>query len=212
MDDDAARFDARASAWDANPHRRKLARDIAAAMTAAGLFRKPIPEALDFGCGTGLLTLALAEHADQVTGLDTSAGMLAELTEKIRQAGLTNIAVLQADLAAGDPLPGHYDLIASAMALHHVADPAAVLKRLWSAAKPGAHLALADLDSENGSFHEDKAGVYHNGFDRIDLADMLAGIGFTGIDATTAATIEKPGKGGATASFTVFLMTARKPD
>lgn len=211
MDDDAARFDARASAWDANPMRRKLARDIIAAMTAAGVFRQPIATALDFGCGTGLLTLELAARAGQVTGLDTSAGMLAELSAKIERAGLTNVDVLQADLAAGDPLPGHYDLIASAMALHHIPDPAVVLKRLLAAAKPGAHLALADLDSEGGAFHDDKAGVYHNGFDRIDLADMLAGLGFTGIDAVTAATIEKPGKCCAVATFTVFLMTARKP-
>ena len=211
MDDDAARFDARASAWDANPMRQKLARDITAAMTAAGLFRQPIPAALDFGCGTGLLTLELADRAEQVTGLDTSAGMLAELSTKIERAGLTNVEVLYADLAAGDPLPTHYDLIASAMALHHIPDPAAVLKSLWAAAKPGAHLALADLDSEGGTFHEDKAGVYHNGFDRIELADMLAGIGFTGIDAATAAAIEKTGKNGAITPYPVFLMTARKP-
>ena len=211
MDDDTARFDARAAAWDANPMRQKLARDIAAAMTAAGLFHQPIPLALDFGCGTGLLTLQLAAQAGQVTGLDTSAGMLAELATKIERAGLPNVDVLYADLAAGDPLPTHYDLIASAMALHHIPDPAVVLKRLWAAAKPGAHLALADLDSESGAFHEDKAGVYHNGFDRIELADMLAGIGFTGIDAATAATIEKTGKNGQIIPYPVFLMTARKP-
>ena len=211
MDDDTARFDARASAWDASPHRRKLARDIATAMTAAGIFRQPVATALDFGCGTGLLTLELAERAGQVTGLDTSAGMLAELSAKIERAGLGNVGVLLADLAAGDPLPDRYDLIASAMALHHVSDPAAVLKRLFAALVPGGHLALADLEAEDGTFHEDKAGVYHQGFDRIDLADMLAGLGFTGIDAATAATIEKPGKGGAPRAFPVFLMTARKP-
>lgn len=211
VDDDTARFDARAAAWDANPFRLKLARDIAAAMTAAGVFRQPIACALDFGCGTGLLTLELAERAGQVTGLDTSDGMLAELSAKIERAGLGNVGVLKADLAAGDPLPGSYELVASAMALHHVPMPEPVLKRLFAALAPGGALALADLDSEGGLFHDDNAGVYHHGFDRIDLADMLAGIGFTGIDAATAATIEKPGKNGAPKAFTVFLMTARKP-
>ena len=40
---------------------------------------------------------------------------------------------------------------------------------------------------------------------------MLAGIGFTGIDAVTAATIEKTGKNGQIIPYPVFLMTARKP-
>lgn len=209
--DDAARFDARAAAWDASPHRRKLTADIAAAMERAGLFRQPIADALDFGCGTGLLTLELSRRCQRVTGLDFSPGMLAGLDAKIEAAGLENVATILADLAAGDPLPGRYDLVASAMALHHVADLSAVLARLFEAANKGGLLALADLDSEGGAFHDDSEGVYHNGFDRLELADTLAGIGFTAIDAATAATIEKPAKDGTMRPFTVFLMTAKKP-
>jgi SAM-dependent methyltransferase len=211
VNDDVVHFDARATAWDASPHRRKLAADIATAMAAAGLFRHPVASALDVGCGTGLLTLELAERCATVTGLDTSPGMLAELSAKIERAGLGNVGVLLADLAAGDPLPGGYDLVASAMALHHIPDPAPVLKRLLTAAAPGARFALADLDAEDGSFHDDAAGVHHNGFDRIDLADMLAGLGFTDINATDAATIVKPTKCCGDKPFGVFLMTARKP-
>ncbi|EKO40216.1 MAG: hypothetical protein B193_1055 [Solidesulfovibrio magneticus str. Maddingley MBC34] len=211
MHDDVARFDARAAAWDASPHRRKLAHDIVAAMEAAGLFRQPVASALDFGCGTGLLTLELAERCQTVTGLDNSPGMLAELSAKIERAGLPNVGVLEADLAAGTPVPGGYDFVASAMALHHVPEPEPVLKRLLAAAAPGARFALADLDAEDGSFHDDPAGVHHNGFDRIDLADMLAGLGYTDINAVDAATIVKPTKCCGDQPFGVFLMTARKP-
>lgn len=211
MNDDVARFDARAAAWDANPFRRALARDIAAAMDAAGLFKDAVAEALDFGCGTGLLTLELAGRCGHVTGLDTSAGMLAALDAKIEAAGLGNVTTLLVDLAAGDPLPGHYDLVASAMALHHVPEPQAVLGRLLAAMPAGGRLALADLDSEGGRFHDDNAGVHHFGFDRLELADLLAGMGFADIDARTAAVIEKPAKDGTVRPFTVFLMTARRP-
>ncbi len=211
MDDDIALFDARAAAWDASPHRRKLAREIVLAMEAAGVFRNGVETALDFGCGTGLLTLELAARVGRVTGLDTSPGMLAELDAKIVRAGLANVDTLQADLGRGDLLPGGYGLVASAMALHHVVDPLPVLTGLHKAAAPGGRLALADLDSEGGAFHDDNAGVHHFGFDRIDLADMLAGIGWTDIGARTATSIEKPGKNGVPRSFSVFLMTARKP-
>jgi SAM-dependent methyltransferase len=210
IDDDVARFDARAAAWDANPMRRKLSASIVSAMDAAGVF-KDVRTALDFGCGTGLLTLQLAERAEAVTGLDTSPAMLAELATKISRAELANVDTLLVDLGRGDPLPATYDLIASAMALHHVADLLPVLTRLFAAANRGGKLALADLDSEGGLFHDDNAGVHHFGFDRIDLADMLAGIGWSDIDAKTAATIDKLGKNGETHPFTVFLMTARKP-
>ncbi len=212
MRDTANFFDARAAAWDANPMRRKLARDIVAAMDAAGVFC-PEAEVLDFGCGTGLLSLGLAARTRSVTGLDTSAGMLAELSAKIERAGLAGVGTLLADLAAGDPLPGQYDVVASAMALHHVADLDRVLPRLFAATKPGGRLALADLDSEGGRFHDDNAAmqVQHFGFDRERLAADLARIGWTEICARTAATIEKPSPSGAAQTFTVFLMTGRKP-
>ena len=50
--------------------------------------------------------------------------MLAELSAKIERAGLGNVGVLLADLAAGDPLPGGYDLVGRAMALHRPAQKA----------------------------------------------------------------------------------------
>ena len=210
MHDDVARFDARAAAWDASPHRRKLARDIASAMEAAGLFRQPVASALDFGCGTGLLTLELAERCATVTGLDTSPGMLAELSAKIERAGLGNVGVLLADLAAGDPLPGGYDLVASAMALHHVADLPAVLKGLFALTAPGGRLALADLDSEGGIFHDDPTGVYHFGFDRQELAATLERCGWIDLSARTATTLAKTIADGTVRDFPIFLMTGRK--
>ena len=206
----ASVFDARAAAWDANPHRRKLARAIVAAMEAAGVFMD-VASALDFGCGTGLLTLELAERVPWVTGLDTSPGMLAELSAKIARAGLGNVGTLLADLARGDAVASRFDLVASAMALHHVADLEAVLPRLFELAAPGSRLALADLDAEDGSFHDDASGVFHNGFSRDALAATLHAIGWTDLRATTAATIDKPRPDGSTRPFTVFLLTGRRP-
>ena len=208
--DEVKLFDARATAWDASPRRRKMARDIAAAMDEEGAFAG-VGNALDFGCGTGLLTLELAERLPFVTGLDTSPGMLAELSTKITRAGLGNVGTRLADLARGDAVDNTFDLVASAMALHHVADLPAVLRRLFQLTSPGGHLALADLDSEGGAFHDDPSGVHHTGFDREALAATLRKIGWTDLHARTATTIEKPTADGGTRPFTVFLMTGRKP-
>lgn len=207
--DEVSLFNARAAAWDASPHRRKMSREIVAAMEAEGVFTD-VESALDFGCGTGLLTLELAERVTAVTGLDTSPGMLAELSAKISRAGLGNVGTRLADLARGDAVDSTFDLVASAMTLHHVADLDAVLPRLFALTAPGGRLALADLDSEGGTFHDDGSGVHHQGFDREALAATLGRIGWTDLQARTATTIDKPTADGGSRSFTVFLMTGRK--
>ncbi len=47
--------------------------------------------ALDFGCGVWRLTLAMAAHAGQVTGLDVSPGMLVRAREAARGRGVTTV-------------------------------------------------------------------------------------------------------------------------
>lgn len=208
--DEANPFDARAAVWDNRPHRLKLARGIAAAMDKEEIFAG-VGNAMDFGCGTGLLTLELAERVPFVTGLDSSPGMLAELTAKISRTGLTNVGTQLADLARGDAVANSFDLVASAMALHHVADLPTVLRRLFELTAPGGRLALADLDSEGGTFHDDPTGVYHHGFDREALAATLRDIGWIDLASRTATTIEKTLANGTTRPFTVFLITGHRP-
>jgi CheY-like chemotaxis protein/2-polyprenyl-3-methyl-5-hydroxy-6-metoxy-1,4-benzoquinol methylase len=206
---EANAFDLRAASWDANPHRRKMTRDIVAAMDEERVFADAA-SALDFGCGTGLLTLALAERVPWVTGLDTSPGMLAELSAKIARAGLGNVGTLLADLARGDKVPGRFDLVASAMALHHVEFLDVVLPRLFELTTPGGRLAVADLDAEDGSFHEGGPTAFHTGFDRQALMAGLEKAGWTDLRARTAASLDKPGTDGSLRSYTIFLMTGRR--
>lgn len=52
---------------------------------------------LDFGAGTGALSVPLAEHVGQVTALDTSAAMLAKLIDK----NVPNITALEQDIFNG---------------------------------------------------------------------------------------------------------------
>lgn len=90
-------FDTEAAAWDENPARVKLAEDVAAAIV-----RQASPDAgmtaLDFGCGTGLLTLRLAPRVRSIVGVDSSQGMLDVLAAKIAREKLTNVKTLRLDL------------------------------------------------------------------------------------------------------------------
>lgn len=201
-------FDQGASQWDFNPVRLKLADDVAAAVAAnvaldAGL------RVLDFGCGTGLLTLRLKPLVGAVVGLDTSRGMLNELEAKLAAQNIGGVSTVCAELNAAR-LEAGFDLIVSSMALHHVADTAALLAEFWRLLKPGGRIALADLDLDGGRFHDDATGVYHNGFDRAELADQIRAAGFDEVRLVTAASVRKP-VDGEMAEFTVMLAGARRP-
>lgn len=203
-------FDKEASTWDENPARVKLAQDIAEAIVRRGVLT-PDTDAMDVGCGTGLLTVLLARKVRSVMAVDSSHGMLDALRAKTARLKLTNVKARLMDLDKGDALEGRYDLIVSSMTLHHIRDVASLFERFRRILAPGGHLALADLDSEGGLFHSDNTGVFHFGFDRSVLRRTLRDAGFTGIEDTTAAEVVKPIATGETERFTVFLLTGRRP-
>lgn len=203
---DADHFDTKARDWDRNPVFIDRAEKIAAAIRAEVALNSTMT-ALDYGCGSGLLSFPLKDELGRITLKDTSAGMLAVLREKIAARGVTNMTVRQTDLTA-DPLPDErYDLIYSSMTLHHIPDTARILKVFHDLLNPGGHLCIADLDREDGSFHGIEVDVHH-GFDRDELAALARAAGFEDVRFRTVFDIVKPQTDGERA-YPVFLMTAR---
>ena len=74
----------------------------------------------------------------------------------------------------------------------------------------GGILCLADLDLDEGQFHTDSTGVFHDGFDRTAVRTALTAAGFVEVRDLTATEIVKPAADGTTRSFSVFLMLAKK--
>ena len=102
------------------------------------------------------------------------------------------------------PLEEKFDVIMSAMAMHHVEDTDLLMQRLFEHLKPDARLALVDLDAEDGTFHPaDIEGVYHDGFDREELKTIMEKNGFKDIKFVTAHTVDKEEK-----KYPIFLVTA----
>jgi len=206
---DANIFDNRAAAWDDKPRRAKLAADVARAICNTVKITQEM-DVLDFGCGTGLLTLQFHPLARSVTGIDSSKGMLAVLEEKIREQHLTNVTARCIDVEKGESPDGKYDLIVSSMTFHHIREVGPVLEILSSLLKPAGTLAIADLDSDNGKFHDTPEGVFHNGFDRCIMKKHFETAGLTSVRNRTAAIVQKESPSGEIRPFTVFLMTGRK--
>ncbi len=212
MNANTARFDAEAGLWDENPVRAALARSIVALAEREIATLPAPPRLMDYGCGTGMCSLPLACRCSAVLGVDVSQGMLDKLAEKAAALSLPNIATLrhdvtQAPLPMAPGAPG-FDVILSAMALHHVRDVPLLLRRFRPLLNPGGALLLADLDEEDGTFHTDATGVEHRGFKREWLLNQLWETGFRTIHIATAHTIAKPIVTGATGHFPVFFMSA----
>jgi 2-polyprenyl-3-methyl-5-hydroxy-6-metoxy-1,4-benzoquinol methylase len=200
---DHDRFNQEAATWDQAERRVALARDVAAAI-AARVTLGPRLELLDFGCGTGLVTLALAPQVGTATGADPAPAMLAELKAKAAASGLKAATVLLDGTATGS-LGGPYDLIVSSMTLHHLADVPAAFRQFAASLRPGGQVALADLDVEDGSFHGDATGVHHQGFRREQVRGWLEDAGFRGVQVALAAETTKAGR-----TYSVFLATGTR--
>ncbi len=202
-------FDKEATSWDEEPKRVKLVNDIADAISDEVMLTSNM-DALDFGCGTGLLTLLLHPLVHSITGVDNSQGMLDVLKAKIKNRNLTNVRTQYLDLEKGDVLEGSYHLIVSCMTLHHIREIRPLLDQFYKVLDPSGYLCIADLDLDDGQFHGNNDGVFHFGFDRIVLRKSFIGAGFDDIRDRTAAKIIKPIHDGGIRSFTIFTMTGRK--
>jgi len=195
-------FDAAAQQWDEEPRRVKLAGEIAAAI------QQNIPlshewDALDFGCGTGLVTFQLAPFLHSITGVDSSVGMIDRLVAKITASAASNISAQLYDPNRGELPAQKYHLITSAMTLHHIENIAPLLASFRERLHPGGRVALADLEAEDGSFHEDSTGVFHYGFTPVELSGLLSNAGFSAVTVTTATAVVK-----GDCTFPVLLATA----
>ncbi len=203
------RFNTIASEWDSDPGRVLMAQKIARAMLAA-LSPTGVEHALEFGAGTGLVTLLMAPNLAQVTAMDSSPGMLDVLRQKCDKKQLTQVDTLEGIVP--DQLPdAQYDLIYSSMTMHHVEDVPGLLRNLADHVRPGGRVALADLDAEDGGFHREATGVVHHGFARDSFAHWLREAGFADVQFSTAFTAHRESDDGTAHDYPIFLAIASKP-
>lgn len=202
-------FNKDAVSWDQKTGRVKLAHNLASAMMNEVKFTHDM-DVLDFGCGTGLLTLQLQPLVRSITGVDSSQGMIDILNSKIAEQMLSNVKTELVDIEKGEVLKGSFHIIVSSMTLHHIQDIESLFKQFYKCLLPGGCLCIADLDTDGGMFHKDNTGVFHFGFDRSAMCQLFIRHGFHDVRDTTAAGVIKDLPDGKLQEFTVFLMTGRK--
>lgn len=171
-------FDQQAADWDNDP--KKIERAIVFAKEINAFIQpKQNLNALEFGCGTGLLSFQLKDSFKTITLADSSEGMIKVLQEKISNAGIQNFKPLHTHLLEDILNVAKQDVIYTLMTLHHMLDIDATLKVFNAALKTEGYLCIADLVKEDGTFHASHPDFDgHNGFDRDELSAALSNNGF----------------------------------
>ena len=195
-------FKNKSKSWDMSSMRVQNAKSIADLIVKNIKFNETM-EVMDLGAGTGLLSYFIAPYVAKIIAVDNSTSMLEEFKNKASEFD-SETEIMAADISTDD-LGRTFDGIISSMAIHHIEDTKALFSKLYALLNDNGFIAIADLDTEDGSFHSDNAGLFHYGFDRKMLETIAKEVGFKEITFDLASTINKP-----QATFTVFLMTAVK--
>lgn len=128
---------------------------------------------LDAGCGTGSLSLALAETGHQVTGIDFAPAMIAEAKEKAELSGLpVSFAVM--DAVSPDFEPGSFDAITCRQVLWALPDRKAALENWANLLRPDGHLILIEglFASGNGMAEDEVLDILPASLEHLGTRDL----------------------------------------
>jgi ubiquinone/menaquinone biosynthesis C-methylase UbiE len=97
-------------------------------------------KALDFGCGSGRVCIALAKAfpSAQIAGVDLDAASIERAKQAAKHEGV------QVDFRVGEPPAGPYDLVTLCDCLHDLASPVEVLQKIRRLLRPEGVLFLIE--------------------------------------------------------------------
>jgi SAM-dependent methyltransferase len=124
-----------------NPLVQRIAADVAAVAPDGARI-------LEVGCGPGHLSIRLARHGFDVTGLDLDPAMIARAQANTARAGNRGgrrASFLVGDVAALAFPDQSFDLVVSTLSMHHWADPAAGLAEIGRVLRSGARALIWDF-------------------------------------------------------------------
>lgn len=202
-------FDLKAAEWDNNPIIWDRAEAIAAEIKKLLPLTKQMT-ALEFGAGTGVTSFILKDSLKEITLMDNSSEMVKVMDNKIKVSGVKNLKTLNINLEQVEYKDVKFDLIFNQMVLHHITDIDKIIAKFYNLLNPDGFLAIADLYSEDGSFHGE-GFTGHNGFDIKVLSNQIKKQGFTNISYRKCYTINKIMSDSETKPFDVFLIIAQHP-
>ena len=171
-------------------------------------------DALDIGCGTGVMSLLLAAQGHRVTGVDLAQLMLAQARSKAAAQGV-EIRLIADDVETLDSLPAaSFDLAVERHVIWTLSHPEAALQTWQRVLRPGGKLVSIEGWWSGMEPREEYAEIR----DRLPLfggrpiAELVTMVGASGFEVATAGPLmdaelwtEKP-------QYPRYIIIAKKPE
>jgi ArsR family transcriptional regulator len=139
----------------------------------------------DLGCGTGLVSAALAPFVEHVIAVDASAAMLQAARKRLNHTG--NVDLRRGELEALPIDDERLDLATVMLVLHHVPEPARAIAEVARVLKPGGRLIVVDMLPHDREVYRQQMGHVWLGFSEDQMRALVAEAGFEGIRIVTLA-------------------------
>ena len=142
--------------WSARLERADRVAGLKIDYIIASLGLKPGAVVADIGAGPGVLSLPLAAAVapGKVYAVEIEQGFLDRITEKARQAAVTNIVTVLGAFADPKLSARNVDVVLFHDVLHHIKDRADYLKATARYVKPGGRVAVVELPPDGS--HKDE--------------------------------------------------------
>ena len=142
-------------------------------------------DVLDVGCGTGFLSLLLAELGHRVTGIDIAAAMLATARSKAATRSLS-VDFRYADAETPDLPSASFDLIVERHVLWTLPDPLLALESWRQLLRPNARLVLIEGHWQGMKPRDEYSEIFDKlplfgGRPEDEIAELVRSRGFTSL-------------------------------
>ncbi|MFT4767899.1 MAG: putative TPR repeat methyltransferase [Glaciecola sp.] len=129
-------------------------------------------QALDLGCGTGLVGSQIRSYCEHLTGVDVAPAMLEKATEKALydQLTMSDVTTMLRDADSG------YDLILCADVLIYIGALEAVFQGVAKRCNPGARFVLSTERLEEGELKLQKSGRFAHSSDYVQRCAKDVGL------------------------------------
>ena len=103
-------------------------------------FIEPTDEVLECACGTGAITVCIAEECRRLIATDFAPGMLKQAARKCRK--FSNVRFKRADITNLKCKDDRFDKVVAGNVLHLLPDPGKALAELERVVKPGGKIII----------------------------------------------------------------------
>jgi ubiquinone/menaquinone biosynthesis C-methylase UbiE/DNA-binding transcriptional ArsR family regulator len=157
----------------------------------------------DLGCGTGATAEFLCDFATRIIAIDDSAEMMRAARERLRNR--SNVELHKSSLESLPLDDGVLDVAFLNLVLHHVSDPAAVIREVGRVLAPSGRLIVVDMQQHDREEYRQQMGHVWLGFSEKQLTTLLQNAGLAP-ERHVALAPDPEGRGPA-----LFVATATRP-